>query len=75
LARKTEKYEYCLKCAEEGLIVRFPNRNTIPWRNVGVPSRIEHLKKWHRIDANLSNYTKYFCKTYQELVEYLTKRI
>jgi len=53
-----KKYEYCKPCAEKGRITRFPHRS----KKRKVPSRIEHLRKFHGIPATLGNYTRYMSK-------------
>jgi hypothetical protein len=73
--RKRPKKIFCLLCAEEkGMLVGFPHRAERPWNRLKVPSRIDHLRFCHFVDADETNYDKYFACDEKEIVEYLERK-
>jgi len=71
--------KYCLLCAEgKAMLVGFPDRREFPWNHLNVPSRIDHLRNCHFIDADKNNPDKYleeyFARNEQEIKDRLRKK-
>ena len=76
--RMKGKYVCCLLCAENGLIVGFPDRSKKPWNRINVSSRIDHLEE-HGLKGTrkqlLKIYPRYFVRTIDEVEKYVEQWI
>lgn len=56
------------------MLVGFPNRAERPWNRLKVPSRIDHLRFCHFVDADETNYAEYFARDEEEILDYLDRK-